>query len=187
MSITSVRLTVGAARQADRNVRWLHHKIEDTFASDRVLWARPSWSAVIVRSDGLRIGSDISWLECVGMLDDPAPHVGDDIIVQVIACPTRSVRPAGAHCRGTRTPIPVGDDSSAWIRRHLDQAMTIDTVEQRGMPTVWAHKPGTTATIRRIRFAVSGRVTDAGALKRLIDTGIGPGKAYGCGMVVILP
>lgn len=187
MTLTSVKLTSRSSQLASRDVRWLHHRIADTFVparGERVLWARPERTAVIVRSDGYATNPDMSWAEPVGIIPETDLSEGTRVTVTVIACPTRAARQPDGR-RGRRTPLPAGPDAEAWIRRHLSDAIDVDAVTQEQLTTVWGHKADMTATIKRVRFAVAGRITNVCELDKLRRLGVGPGKAYGCGLVVV--
>lgn len=184
--LTSIRLTSSAAAAARRNVRWLHHRICDTFAAERILWAQPSPTGVIVRSDGLVANADLSWMGSCGILQEGALRDGPATI-SIIACPTIARRNPDRKSRGARTPLTDPSDKNAWLTRRLSSAIAVEEIVCEPLGAVFAHKGDTVATIKRTRFTASGNVTSVNHLRDIITHGIGPGKAYGCGMVVVAP
>lgn len=94
----------------------------------------------------------------------------------------RSVYRADGTRRGVRV---VRHDPIEWARSRLPmlEHHRIEIVDQH---TAVGQRPrGQTVTHRRVRYVGVGTVLDPVALAAAIRSGVGPGKAYGCGLLVI--
>ncbi|MSS45313.1 type I-E CRISPR-associated protein Cas6/Cse3/CasE [Cutibacterium sp. WCA-380-WT-3A] len=182
--LTSIDLTRPAAAAALRNVRWLHHRIDGTFSGGRILWAQRTPMHILVRHDAYRPNADMSWIASAGVIAEGHPSDGDTIQLHLVACPCASVRTPG-RSRGVRTPITDHDGQITWARQRFRDIIDCAAVDATPLRPVFGHKSSGLVTIRRVDYTVSGRVIDAAALERMVASGVGPGKAYGCGMVMV--
>lgn len=95
---------------------------------------------------------------------------------------------AGGGERGTRHRA-VGDAAQAWAERHLVAAgMVPDQIQASPGPVLRGSQPGRPPIIVAATD-VTGTVTvtEATAARTAILAGLGPGKAYGCGLIQIRP
>lgn len=51
----------------------------------------------------------------------------------------------------------------------------------------FAHRGGAPVTLTRVTYNGILQVTDPAALRRALTGGIGPAKAYGCGLLTLAP
>lgn len=181
--LTSIDLTRHAAAAASKDVRWLHHRIDGTFSGGRILWAADTPAHILVRHDAYRPNADMSWIASAGVITEWRPSDGDAIQLRLVACPCVSVRTTGQP-RGVRTPITNHDGQIMWALRRFRDVIDCAAVDATPLRPVFGRKASGLVTIRRVDYTVSGRVIDAATLERMVASGIGPGKAYGCGMAV---
>lgn len=103
--------------------------------------------------------------------------------------------------RQHRARVPDAD-LPAWLARKLDRAVTLGTVAlvgdddvERDVPAVksvpcdirFGHRGRREAQLIRNDLYATGTVTDAEHLRRLCRDGVGRAKAYGCGMLTVVP
>ncbi|MDU7935152.1 MAG: type I-E CRISPR-associated protein Cas6/Cse3/CasE [Pseudomonas aeruginosa] len=184
MTLTSVKLTKRSSQLASRDVRWLHHRIDSTFESHRTLWTQRTPEHILVRHDRYRPGADMSWIASAGVIDDKRVNDGDQVTLRLIACPCKSIRTTAGK-RGTRTPIPPGRDQITWAYDRISGAIDIENLTASPLRTFFGYKSSGIVTIKRVQYIVTGRIANAAEVNRMIDDGVGPDKAYGCGMVVV--
>lgn len=179
MYLTHIRLGDHAQRAANNNTRWLHQRIAE-LSNGRALWAHPRPGVVILQSPAPIISP--TWGQSIGQaLLNPVP-VGAVVRVAMIASPARAERPS-PQARGVRRPLQE-NDWEGWLKGKLGAAITLEEVQTEPLPRVQARKPGVTATLSRVAYQASGIVTDERLLHHLRETGVGPGKAYGCGLLL---
>ena len=106
----------------------------------------------------------------------------------VTANPTRNLHRPGQ--RGKRVPISGYPNVAAWWHNKA-ASIGLDIDDRPPMinpaPHPRGHKDGQRVTHRAYRIEGIAAVTDATALRRSLLDGIGPGKAYGLGLLTVLP
>lgn len=117
---------------------------------------------------------------------------GQVLRFRLVASPTKSVpSPSvidGSRERGTKRPVHDRDEAVVWLRRRLETAGVELLDEHEVAPADAAHgKRGPTGQISLHGYRFDGmlRVRDADALRHALAEGIGPGKAYGFGMLTV--
>lgn len=179
--ITTIRLTA-SARRLVHDAQAMHRTIAHTL-DQRGLWAIPDPRTLIIRHP-----DPITWHTAMeGVIAHshtvvaPTHQDGERISWALIANPTKAEPVRGR--RGTIRPLPP-EAWADWMDRKLAPAMIIDSIEHQPMRTAIGIKPDRKITHRRVCFTGTATVRDADALTTLADTGIGRGKAYGCGLLV---
>jgi CRISPR system Cascade subunit CasE len=116
-------------------------------------------------------------------LDWPA---GAELGFVLRACPVKAAveRPGE---RGVRRALRGEEERLAWIRRRLAAAgAEVVEVEIGGdMPTHGQHGPDR-IVLPAVAFRGRLRVVEPDALAAALVAGIGPGKAYGCGLLTVV-
>lgn len=112
------------------------------------------------------------------------PAEGARVAVSVVANPT--MRPSiGIGQRAQRTPLPP-QRRGEWLTRKLDGAIRLDDpVAGQDLPPARGRREGAQVTVARYCYRSEGTVTDQVGLARLLLSGIGAGKGYGCGLLLI--
>lgn len=100
----------------------------------------------------------------------------------------------GVRRRGRRVPVRAEGGALAWLIRHGQAAGFILaggpghlSVDLRHEPPALARRPGGVVTIEAIQYDGYLVVTDPASLAQAVRTGIGPGKAFGCGLLSLAP
>lgn len=179
--ITTCRLTKNARRLA-RDPQAMHRTIAHTLG-ERGLWALPDPRTLIIQHD-----QPICWHTSMeGVIAHShttiatGHNAGDRIAWALIANPTSAAFTRGQ--RGTVRPLPP-DRWDGWVIGKLQNALDVDSVAHELLPTLAGIKPDRRVTHRRVCFSGTAAVRDANALDQLRSTGIGRGKAYGCGLLI---
>lgn len=179
--ITTCHLTRNAHR-LERDTQTMHRTL--AYAMGRVLWAHPQQHTLIVQHD-----KPVDWMNVLPgviahshTIDTTTPTTGAVIEWAVIANPTYAAIQPGK--RGKRSPLPPAKWKS-WIARKLDGAINIRTIDAERMPTGRGRKLDRCVTHMRVMFTGSGTVANQQALAKLQSEGIGPAKAYGCGLLLV--
>ncbi|MBB4963766.1 type I-E CRISPR-associated protein Cas6/Cse3/CasE [Saccharothrix violaceirubra] len=113
----------------------------------------------------------------------------------VIANPTRArakataVGPDGVPVRKSRgqpTPVALGERNE-WITRRLAPALEITALTGRPLPAAAGTQIRTRHRVHHSRHLWQGTATvaDPDVLRGLVSSGIGHGKAFGCGLLLV--
>lgn len=145
----------------------------------RVLWAAPTPDRLIIQADR---PADLDHARTRTVRTDwPA---GTPITWALIACPTVCGRPhPGAPTR--RQVLRTDFDRTEWACRKLGAALDVTDIDVEDMGTWGGQKHGRRVAWHRVAYAGAGTVRDPDALATLIRSGVGPGKAYGCGLLLV--
>lgn len=179
---TTVQLTRGR-----RDSHTIHRSIEALAHGTRTLWAQPQPGLLVLRTT-----LTVDWTQLPDA-DGAATHLcatryqaGQRLTWALVGNPTKAVhvgtgtdgKPTG---RGKRCALPA-PEVPAWVQRKLASALTIhpDLQAELLSPSV-----GRGMTLTRWACTGTATVTDPDALEQLLHTGIGPGKAFGCGMLLV--
>lgn len=78
---------------------------------------------------------------------------------------------------------------AAWLARQCDGAAEFERVEVAARGFVRIRKPGSGPSVAFVRTQLVGtlRVADPSTLRALVSTGIGRARAFGCGLLCLLP
>ena len=89
----------------------------------------------------------------------------------------------------TRARVPLGDDvqRTDWLRRQLASAAELAEAHVTATRTIVFTKGQTHGTVQQVDLTGLLVVKDVDQLHRLIQTGIGPAKAFGCGLLSLAP
>jgi CRISPR system Cascade subunit CasE len=97
-----------------------------------------------------------------------------------MAAPT----PSKGEVKKCRVPLIREEEQHAWLARKLNGAAELETLELRtGRPLYFRKK--VTGKIVSVTFEGILRVTDGTAFVSLLKNGIGPAKAFGCGLMLV--
>ncbi|MET7487725.1 type I-E CRISPR-associated protein Cas6/Cse3/CasE [Streptomyces sp. NPDC005538] len=105
---------------------------------------------------------------------------GERVTVRVIANPSKKIpRKAG------RTSLRTPEECGAWLRRHLNDALSIQPHDVLVSDAERLTGKSGTLTFPCRELQASGTVQDPAALYAALAQGIGPTRAYGCGLLRI--
>lgn len=168
----------------------MHARVLSTLGLDpavpkgRELWASPTEDRLLVQ---YHRPADPRWLPD-GYTAGHTVHevrtdwaVGARVRWAVIANPVHARSVAGR--RGVIERI----DPTEWAHRRLGATLHLDSVDvhERHHSTGRRRSDGRTVTHARVRLTGLGTVTDPDRLAVQIRAGVGKGRAYGCGLLLV--
>lgn len=173
-----------------RDVHRMHARVArlfdavPAFDGGRPLWALPRADVLVIQGPVPVTAAHLPHGYILHATHRPVavPAAGTPVTAHLIANPTRA--PRDATCRQA---LPPGE-RDAWLARKLDGALTLDAAHTGGRPLSPATGRGTgarTITLTRHAFHARGTVADQVALARMMLGGVGAGKGYGCGLLIV--
>ncbi len=84
-----------------------------------------------------------------------------------------------------RVPLIKEDQQIDWLRTKLKDTAVIESVKVRPLPPMFFWKSGESGKLAPVEFEGLLRVTDSRMLVTVIQNGIGPAKAFGCGLMLV--
>lgn len=120
---------------------------------------------------------------------------GQQWLFRLTANPTKTIPSEGFVTRGKRQPIVKRADQEEWLFkkfRKIGCHMTINRLEQpevviRASQEISFRKRNTTVVLTRVTFEGILSIDDPDMLRKAMVEGIGPAKAYGCGLLTLAP
>ncbi|WP_276652428.1 type I-E CRISPR-associated protein Cas6/Cse3/CasE [Corynebacterium vitaeruminis] len=154
------------------------------YLDPNVLWGCPDGLHLIIQHT-----HSIDWMTGLGRVMRMAhttyahqPDVGDTVDIALIGNPTLC-QPRPGQRRGKRVPAPP-DKWMGWLHKRLDPCLTIHHVEATKLTPARGQKPTMRTTTQRVLYTATATVTDPDMLDQLKTSGVGQGKAYGCGLLI---
>lgn len=138
--------------------------------------ARPDWTFLPVHRSGPPVE-----VKNVGPFWDGLV-AGQRCRFRVAASPSTA---DGLFGRGRRLPIRDPDRQVEWLGRRLGDAAHVAHVQVSAPQRIAGRKGDNRITLHLVVFSGLLIVTDPAPLRRLASVGIGPGKAYGGGLLAI--
>lgn len=174
-------LTIAELRTSVPDVQHLHAVVAAHATGDRVLWANPIPRLLLIQAASAVVlpVRDARRTESAPLV---TPPTGAHVEVSLIAAPTKSVHRSGA--RGIRRPLPP-DGWAGWLRRKTSGALDLEWVRADPAGVRSGRRSGRRITFTRVAYHATGTVTDAAALSTLQRIGVGTGKGYGCGLLLV--
>jgi CRISPR system Cascade subunit CasE len=122
---------------------------------------------------------------------DPQPSAGQRLAFLLTANPIKTIRDGQLDekpekRRDTcRVPLITEADQTDWLRRKLDGAAAIQTVTLLPHQPVFFQRGNRGGKLVMVTFEGILTVADPAHLRRLLENGIGPAKAFGCGLLLV--
>ena len=151
---------------------------------DRLLWCQPRRDLILVKAPTTLPAAGFP-----GLADDatcrPLALIHEGTVeLALIANPTEYT--ARGESDGRKRNRPLSPDRwGEWLARHLDGAVDLHEVATEALGAQRVTKPGRRVTHTRVGFHAVGNVLDPALLARAILCGVGRGKAYGCGLLLV--
>lgn len=157
------------------------HRTVYRLLGERGLWASPDGRHLLLQ--GRRAEPDWPGVIVVGAVGVRTVfESGERLRIALVANPTRRLHVYNS--RGPLLPLPV-DEAPAWLRRKLADAVTLHEVDAHDLGTRGGQRGSGRVAHRLTLMHATGTVTDPAALAAHVRAGVGRGKAYGAGMLVI--
>jgi len=104
--------------------------------------------------------------------------------IKTIADTQREAKP-GKQSEKCRVPLIKEDEQRAWLVRKLSVGAVVETADVLPHPPTYFRKGNRGGKLVTCTFEGILRVRDPGALALLLENGIGPAKAFGCGLLLV--
>lgn len=155
----------------------------------RILWAWPAKDMILIQS-----GAAIYSESLPGLVTESrhAPVItrfstGTQVQLSTITTPVKSIsrrQPDGTRKSGITAPIAVSEYPQ-WLSSRLTDVLNTTNQITEPLRSVRVHKLNRTATFSACGYYVTGSVKNPDRLHSLIVSGIGDGRAYGLGLVLV--
>ncbi len=122
---------------------------------------------------------------------DPRPTAGQRLAFIVTANPIKNIKDQqvaqkpGKRRATCRVPLIREDDQRAWLARKLDGAAEVEAVSVLPHQPVFFRRGNRGGKLVTITYEGVLAVQDPQALVRHLANGIGPAKAFGCGLMMV--
>lgn len=118
-------------------------------------------------------------------------RAGQRLRFKLLANPVKTINDEGGRVKADgevkkcRVPLVRDEDLQAWLVRKLTGMANVETVEvEKGMPLHFRKgREGRAGKIQPVCFQGVLTISAQAELENLVKTGIGPGKAFGCGLL----
>lgn len=114
----------------------------------------------------------------------PVPPTGAPVKFGLVGNPT--IAKAQKQGRSRREPLPE-NQWNAWLERKLGDALNLREIQAKALKPAIAYKPTGRIVHHRVHFTGEATVKNHDTLASLIEHGVGRGKAYGCGLLLVVP
>lgn len=84
-----------------------------------------------------------------------------------------------------RVPLLHEEEQLAWLARKLDGAATLETATTRPHEPLHFRKGNRAGKLAIVTFEGLLRVQDSDVLLKHLENGLGPGKSFGCGLLLV--
>jgi CRISPR system Cascade subunit CasE len=121
----------------------------------------------------------------------PAPNVGQRLAFVLTANPVKTITDAeraakpGKQSEKCRVPLIKEEEQLAWLERKLDGAATLEHATILPHAPLYFRKGKRVGKLVACTFEGFLRVDDPERLASLLENGVGPAKAFGCGLLLV--
>lgn len=121
----------------------------------------------------------------------PQPAIGQRLAFLLTANPVKTILDAqreakpGKRSEKCRVPLIKEEDQRSWLVRKLADAGMVEGVSALPHAPTYFRKGNRGGKIVTVTFEGVLNVTDTERLTCLLETGIGPAKAFGCGLLLV--
>jgi CRISPR system Cascade subunit CasA len=133
-----------------------------------------------------------NWLaELVVREFDPHPEAGQSLAFVLTANPIKTVADVFKDSKpdkrstGVRVPLLKEEQQRDWLTRKLAGIADLDQVAIAPQAPIYFRKANRAGKIVPAVFEGTLRVADGDALRKLLLGGVGPAKAFGCGLLLV--
>lgn len=122
---------------------------------------------------------------------NPRPSPGQRLAFILTANPIKTIKDEQAEAKPGKTrdtcrvPLLKEEAQQAWLAQRLRDAADIEAVAVTTHPPLYFRKDNRGGKIVCATFEGIFRVLDPDALVALLENGIGPAKAFGCGLLLV--
>ncbi len=122
---------------------------------------------------------------------DPHPEAGQSLAFVLTANPIKTVADVFKDSKpdkrstGVRVPLLKEEQQRDWLTRKLAGIADLDQVAIAPQAPIYFRKANRAGKIVPAVFEGTLRVADGDALRKLLLGGVGPAKAFGCGLLLV--
>lgn len=189
LHLTVIHLTDRASRLLD-DAYVVHRALLAETGGIRPLWCAPDRRTVIVQHSTpitasafpRRAVADIKSAK-LGTAYSPS----DVVRLSLIGCAVkiRTLQTPDGTRRGVAIITLPPEEQADWLTRKLAGAVDLHRIEVEQMLPSVGRKAGARITHTRVGFAASGTVVDPDVLAERIRNGVGKGRAFGLGLLLV--
>ena len=121
----------------------------------------------------------------------PQPTEGQVLSFLLTANPVKTITDHGGRKNGRgepkkcRVPLIKEDQQIEWLHARLRDSAVLESVKMRPLAPIFFLKRGESGKLSPVEFEGVLRVNDPGNLVTVLRNGIGPAKAFGCGLMLV--
>lgn len=122
---------------------------------------------------------------------DPRPSARQILSFLLTANPIKTIvdeggrRDARGDPKKCRVPLILEDEQRQWLERKLAGAVDILDMSMWPHPPLYFRKRGTSGKLCAVTYQGAMRVKDPERLVKQLRDGVGPAKAFGCGLLLV--
>ena len=117
---------------------------------------------------------------------DPHPHTGQLLSFRLTANVTKAIRDKDQPERKIRVPLIKEEQQIDWLMRKLNGAADkLSALRVQSHPPTYFRKGRRPGKIVSVTFEGALNVADPDMLREVMEKGIGPAKAFGCGLMLV--
>jgi len=159
----------------------------------RVESNEPGRSACVLSQAQRRAGPSTKEALVVGQREfNPQPRQGQRLAFLLTGNPIKTIadrerkRPGkDGYLKRCRVPLIDEDEQRDWLKRKLEPAATVEAVTAHKHPPLFFRKGSRVGRVQLVTFEGMLAVAEPDALSSLLETGVGPAKAFGCGLLLV--
>ncbi len=115
----------------------------------------------------------------------PQFHLGQRLVFSLRANPTKKIRDKDNSERKIRVPLIKEEEQEAWLNRKLDPVGNLHEIRIQKHPPIYFRKGARAGKVVSVSYEGIFEVQNPKSLQKIWESGIGPAKAFGCGMLMI--
>ncbi len=115
----------------------------------------------------------------------PQFRQGQTLTFSLRANPTKKIRDQNNRERKIRVPLIKEEEQESWLRRKLGDVGDVQELGIQKHPPIYFRKGSRAGKIIPVSFDGILKVQNPDALRQIWESGVGPAKAFGFGMLMI--
>lgn len=164
----------------------------------RVEESRPGQPAHLLVQSQIEPQTEAQWARVLGQREfDPKPSEGQRLAFLLTANPIKTVddqrheskpgkKPNKKNRFKCRVPLLREEEQIAWLARRLDGCAKVESVAVQAHPLLFFRdKRKNNGKLLTVTFQGLFCVTEPNNLRKRLRDGIGPAKAFGCGLLLV--
>lgn len=132
-----------------------------------------------------RSGEEIELVGESKSLADLCFKSGQVLRFKLIANPTKVLTEQNAEKRKIRVPLIKEEQQVLWLKRKLDGIAVLESIVTQNETPLYFNRKGKGGKIVPVNFEGILKVIDSEKFKEIYLSGIGPAKAFGCGLMLV--